>query len=310
MGVGAEKIQQLIWLICAKNIYVDALAWSLNLMKIKELPLSLYTVLKLRFGYAKELKKERDLLPLVISLTSIPERLGTLHLTILSLLVQTTRARKIVLWLNESLKASIPDALAALVGDEFEIRYVSTFSSHRKLVHSLDAFPQEIIVTCDDDLMYRPQWLELLYRDHLLYPKDVIAHECRTIATDGLGNVMPYEQWLTETEFGVTRPWLMPIGYGGVLYPVGCFHTDVVNQQLFLALTPKADDLWFKAMSYLHGVNTRRVSHGCGKPIPILGSQKVSLKHTNVRQNGNYLQWLALVKYYRINICENVESVK
>lgn len=172
--------------------------------------------------------------------------------------------------------------------------------SHRKLVHSLELYPNNVIVTCDDDLMYNPSWLQRLYQDHLIFPDRIITHECREIAYDPQGKLLNYSEWKTQTEPGVSSPWMMPIGYGGVLYPPAVLHPDVTRADLYLALAPRADDLWFKAMSYLKGTTTQRSQHPGQKPTPILGSQKVSLKHTNVRENGNYQQWQAICDHYKI----------
>lgn len=269
-------------------------------MKLKELPVSWWTARRLASVSADELRNVNALrLPLIVSLTSIPSRLGIIHLTIRSLMVQSSPAEKIILWLNESLRGQLPQSLDELECDVFEIRYVNLTCSHRKLIHSLELYPNKTIVTCDDDLMYDATWLYRLYQSHLAHPKDVIAHECRLIQFTAPGQPAPYSEWKTEVRTDITEPWLMPIGYGGVLYPPNCLHTDAQDRNLFLCLTPKADDLWFKAMSYLAGTNTRRSANPGKKPIPIIASQKNSLKKTNVRQDGNYLQWLALCEHYK-----------
>ncbi len=270
-------------------------------MKLKELPGSLWTAWKLKRMALKDLNPpEKPEIPVIISLTSIPSRLGTLYLVIRSLLSQSYRAEKILLWLHKDLQSKIPTSLSLLVGDTFEIHYVDMTCSHRKLVHSLELYPGKIIVTCDDDLMYEATWLERLYQDHLRYPERIIAHECREIAYDNQGKLLNYDQWKTQTAPGVSSPWMMPIGYGGVLYPPGVLHKDVTRADLYLALAPRADDLWFKAMSYLNGTMTQRSQEPGQKPTPIAGSQKVSLKHTNVRETGNYEQWKAICNHYQI----------
>lgn len=270
-------------------------------MKLKELPISLFTAFKLKCKNLSELHGEnRESLPVIISLTSIPSRLASLHLVIRSLLLQSKLPEKIFLWLHKDLRNQIPQNLEKLIGKRFEIRYVDLTCSHRKLVHALELFPESVIVTCDDDLMYDPTWLERLYVDHLKYPRDVIAHECREIKYHSK-ELAPYKEWKTQTEPGVTSDWMMPIGYGGVLYPPNSLFKDVTNSELYLKLAPRADDLWFKAMSYQNGTLTRRSLQPGKKPIPILGSQKVSLKHTNVRENGNFDQWKAICNYYRIH---------
>ena len=270
-------------------------------MKLKELPLSWWTARKLARLTADELLKVGvPRLPLIVSLTSIPSRLGIIHLTIRSLLAQTHPAEKIILWLNDDLRGQLPQSLVELEGSAFEICYVNLTCSHRKLIHSLELHPDKTIVTCDDDLMYDATWLYRLYQSHLVHPKDVIAHECRLIRFVAPGQPAPYCEWKTEARTDITEPWLMPIGYGGVLYPPHCLYSDVQNRELFLRLTPKADDLWFKAMSYLAGTNTRRSANPGKKPIPIIASQKDSLKKTNVRQDGNYQQWMALCQHYNL----------
>jgi hypothetical protein len=268
-------------------------------MKLKELPMSLRAMWRLsRISTTQLFQRNSKPLPVIVSLTSIPSRLTIIHLTIRSLLMQSSQPEKILLWLHQDLKQYLPHSLTQLQGDIFEICYVDLNCSHRKLIHSLEAFPKKIIATCDDDLMYDQTWLQRLYDDHLQFPNDIIAHECRQIKFDEAGKPEAYDLWLTEHKAGVTDKWLMPIGYGGVLYPPNCLYSDVQNRELFLSLTPKADDLWFKAMSHLAGTVTRRSRQPGKKPIPIIGSQKVSLKNSNVRQDGNYLQWVALCDHY------------
>lgn len=270
-------------------------------MKLKEIPQSLLTAFSLKKRKPIELHHSiENRVPVIVSLTSIPSRLPIIHLTIRSLLLQKALPEKIILWLNFDLKDQLPKSLAELQGTGFEIRYVELNSSHRKLIHALEVFPTKTIVTCDDDLMYDSTWLLRLYQDHQRYPNAIIAHECRSIAYDAEGNTLPYTSWKTARDKDFTEKWLMPIGYGGVLYPPSSLYRDVGNKDLFLKLTPYADDLWFKAMSYLNGTQTRRSSAPGNKPIPIIGSQKISLKRDNVKNNGNYLQWIALCKHYGI----------
>jgi len=269
-------------------------------MKLKELPGSWWTAWQLgRLRHQQLHSTATEVLPVVVSLTSIPSRLPIIHLTIRSLLNQQVKPEKIILWLHEELRNKLPSTLQLLVGPLFEIHYVDLYCSHRKLIHSLEAYPEKTIVTCDDDLMYDSTWLMRLYNDHLRYPRAVIAHECRLIKFNERGSPEVYDQWKTESRTDISETWLMPIGYGGVLYPPHSLFKDVQDRTLFLQLTPKADDLWFKAMTHLAGTATRRSSNPGRKPVPIIGSQKVSLKKTNVQQDGNYQQWLALCKYYK-----------
>lgn len=270
-------------------------------MKLKQLPASLLMAHRLKGLDSRVLNNRKDLsLPVIISLTSIPSRLRAVALTVRSLLAQDVAAQKIVLWLHEDLRTKVPAELAALQGDIFTIAYVDLTCPHRKLIHTLAEYPDKLIVTCDDDVMYRPDWLSRLYQDHLRYPHAIIAHECRKIEFERCGTPKPYSQWPVEQGCDLTHPWLMSIGYGGVLYPPGALHEDVQQRDLFLALTPRADDLWFKAMSLMRGTEVRRSSSPGLKPVPIWGTQRNSLKCTNVRREGNTEQWRALYTHYNL----------
>ncbi len=270
-------------------------------MKLKELPRSWWTARQLSRRNIHALQNDAATrLPVIVSLTSIPARLGIVHLTIRSLLNQSHQPEKIILWLNQDLEGALPRSLTSLEGGLFEVRFKDLTCPHRKLIFSLEEFPDHAIVTCDDDLMYNDSWLHRLYQDHLHHPGQVIAHECRLITFAADGSLAPYDHWKTEKRTNVSEPWLMSIGYGGVLYPPRCLYSDVQNRELFLKLTPRADDLWFKAMSHLAGTATRRSSNPGQKPLPIIGSQKESLKKTNVRGTGNYDQWLAVCGFYQL----------
>ena len=272
-------------------------------MKLKEYPASLLASRRLsRLAYDQLHRRSDAPLPLIVSLTSIPSRLGSLHLTVRSLLAQEQKAEKVVLWLNPALRDELPGSLTRLAGPLFEIRFAGLTSSHRKLVHALDAFPHTTIVTCDDDVMYDATWLARLHTDHRTHPDAIIAHQCRRISYDESGAVLPYRRWPTESRAGVTSPDLMPVGYGGVLYPPDCLFGDVCNAELFLKLAPDADDIWFKAMSLLRGTPVRRSSQPGDKPVPVIGTQRVSLRKTNIRLDRNREQWEAVSAHYAIRM--------
>lgn len=270
-------------------------------MKLKELPSALWAAFKLaRIPLSKLLQVSADKNSAIVSFTSIPSRLPKLHLVVRSLLVQSESPALIVLWLHRDLKDSLPESLSVLIGERFQVRFVDDTFSHRKLIYSLAEFPERVIVTCDDDLLYDATWLSRLLESHRAYPDSVIAHECRVIQFTAEGEPADYSEWKTASQADFTHKWLMPIGYGGVLYPPKVLYKDILDKELFLKLAPKADDLWFKAMSYLAGTSTRRSINPGKKPIPLAGSQKDSLKKTNVKQNGNYLQWKAICDHYGI----------
>ena len=268
-------------------------------MKIKELPSSIYHTWRLKSLSLNRLQKaSSDTIPVVISLTSIPSRLDKIHIVIRCLLTQSKCPQKIVLWLHQSLEHEIPSSLNRLVGDVFEIRFSELDCPHLKLVESLRAFPKLPIITSDDDFIYEDQWVEHLYNEHIAHPNSVIANQLRRITYGTDGDLLPYKAWRYKHAEHQESQLLLPIGSKGVLYPPAVFDSVVLDDQLFLKLAPRADDLWFKAMSFLKGTPSRRIANPSSDFIPIIGTRKYTLATSNIKQDGNRTQWDALRNHF------------
>lgn len=268
-------------------------------MKLKEFFPSIIKMARLKRLDPIELNQStpRDL-PVIVSCTSIPSRFHVLDKTVRSVLNQTRPPQKMLLWLHERHEDKLPFSLSAMQGDKFEIRFTDLDSPHCKLVPTLLSHPQSTIVTCDDDLIYTPKWLETLYTTHQIHQQDIIAHIARCIQYDTDGRTQSYRAWNQETRTGISHNALTPMGYSGVLYPSGSLPAMATDTELYSQLAPKADDLWFKAMSTLHGTKSRTTSETVPTPYPMPNSQSVSLKKSNVREDGNRIQWQALVDHF------------
>lgn len=268
---------------------------------IKELPKSLLHSAYLTLAPVSRLcRADKQEVPVIISLTSIPSRLATLNLVIKCLFNQTHKPKKILLWLNDDLKDKIPARLSCLQSDLFEIRFSALTCSHRKLIHTLKEYPNDTIITCDDDLIYNKHWLYKLYQQHLKYPQYVIANEARQIKINPEGGYFPFIKW-REVNLNGKKNSFLPIGAWGILYPAHCLPNTIFDQDLFMELTPKADDLWFKGMQLLHGTHARQSEDTPKEPIPIIFSQKISLKKENIRKKKNEVQWDALSQHFQLD---------
>jgi len=268
---------------------------------IKELPLSIlhslkYTVLPTNF-FAN---KSKLTVPVIVSLTSIPQRFGTLNLVIKSLLNQDILPEKIILWINEEHKGIIPKKVKKLESTIFEIRFTKLQCSHKKLIHTLKNFPDSAIITCDDDLMYRKNWLNILYKEHRKNPTNIIGIKTSHINFEN-GNSLPFKKWRDEFKTIVNQKAFVPIGAWGILYPAKSLHKEVFNLDKMMTLAPKADDLWFKAMAILNNTISIQATKTPKEPIPIIGTQKVALKKDNLQKDKNTVQWQAIDKEYGIN---------
>lgn len=214
--------------------------------------------------------------------------------------MQKERPKKIILWVHEDLGNKLPKKLQKLQGDFFEIRFSKSTSSHRKLVNTQNIFPDETVVTCDDDMIYPKNWLSKLYSEHQKNPTAIIANQTRCISYDGDKNLLPYHNWGAGANCKNPRA-VLPIGAGGTLYPPNTLYKDVSDSNLFLKLTPKADDLWFKAMSLKNGTLSVQASNTVEEPIPILGSQTESLKNSNIKEDKNRVQWQTVADHYGLH---------
>ncbi len=267
-------------------------------MKIKTFFRSLYASARLA-GLSVE-RLGADARPadvdVVISLTSIPSRLSALHLTIKSLLNQDVSFEKVILWLHQDLQDAIPPALRKLQGERFEIRYCATTEPHRKLVETLKLHPDRIIVTCDDDMMYPDDWLSRLLESWRQTPDDIVAHRCREVRIED-GKITPYATWHSEPAGG-SSPGTLALGWGGVVFPPGSLDERVLDRETYMRLSPRADDLWYKAMAMLKGTAIRKSRDPYPAPVPIIASQSVSLKKANVVEDQNRVQLQALANEF------------
>lgn len=277
-------------------LFWDTLLYT---MKLSELPRSLYHSARLLLQSPEQLQRQATgTLPVIVTLTSIPSRMQMLPVTIRSLLAQDRTPEKIVLWIHESHKGKLPAALARLQGAVFEIRYSPYTFSHRKLIHSLAEFPDKILITCDDDHLYPPSALRLLYEQHVLFPDVVIGNRCREIFYDNDGRLLPYLQWPFVQKALIDKRLLMPVGAFLVLYPPHILSEEATNVALFTTLSPKSDDLWFKACTLLNHKLSIVSPNPSPNPIPVVGTQYIALKHLNNKKDHKRTQWERIAAHF------------
>lgn len=194
---------------------------------------------------------------LVVSLTSYPRRMYDIHLTLYSLLNQTCKPDVLVLWLAREQfpngEADVPKKVLALKEFGLSIKWCEDLRSFKKLIPSLREWPDACIVTADDDLYYREDWLEELWTAYLKSDKDsIIAHRCHHVALDSQG-ILPYKKWPKCISWREASFRNFQTNGGGVLYAPGILPPEASNVEQILELAPSADDLWFWAMSVFAG---------------------------------------------------------
>ncbi|WP_069301714.1 glycosyltransferase [Neptunicoccus sediminis] len=197
----------------------------------------------------------------VVSLTSFPARLPTVHLAIQSLLEQTIVPKEIHLWLGQDEIPNenwLPSKLRALKERGLQIHFTTkTFHQYDKFMHNSDLNKDVPFIIVDDDVIYPPTSIQHLVQGHQKYPAAVIANRCHQMGLEADGNLKKYSEWQREVSQPHPSLQLLPTGAGGVLYPPG-FLSDGLATDLKVALAnaPYADDIWLKACALARKIPT------------------------------------------------------
>lgn len=210
---------------------------------------------------------------LIVSLTSFPARIHLVQYAVCSLLKQSLKPNRIVLWLAEEQfpgkEDDLPDELLELKPLGLEIRWCEDIKSFKKLIPALREFPEAIIVTADDDMFYPRHWLRSLYQSWLDEKSCIHCGGMRKIVWNADGTAKPFGEWIWNPlqcfpAFGNTQ-----VGLNGVLYPPHVLHPDVMDVPTCSRLSPSSDDLWFWAMAVRKGTKIQLVHKNRQQPVLI-----------------------------------------
>jgi glycosyltransferase involved in cell wall biosynthesis len=279
----------------------------------------------LKYGYAriKAIRPKRQTLNLIstlkplelpknpqyiVSLTSYGKRLkDTAPYAIISLFNQNLRPDRIILWVARNDSEKIPPIMEKLQEKGLDIIFCEDVKSYKKLIPALEIFPDDYIITADDDLYYPQNWFEQIMTEHKKNPKKIICHRVHGIKGIENKNLLPYNEWdFCQNPNFAKR--IFPTGGAGALYPPKCLHKDITNKELFMKLAPHADDVWFWAMAVINkeyfGEESPYIVIENGYSLDL---QEIEPKQTrkgnalvnyNVSQNGNDKQLKAVIEHY------------
>lgn len=210
------------------------------------------------------LNQEDRKVKIVASLTTFPDRINIVHKTIRTLLNQTVKPDTLVLWLAESQfpkgEEELPKELLELKEFGLTIKWCEDVRSYKKIIPALKEFPEDVIITFDDDIYYDDNVIENLYNSYLRYPECISANRSVRLYTDkNTIKVLPlaYSYWIKFQEPSFLNS---IIGCGGVLYPPHSLSDEVLNQERFMKIIPTQDDMWLWGMAVLNGIKIRVVS--------------------------------------------------
>jgi hypothetical protein len=237
---------------------------------------------------------------IIVSLTSFPARISRIWLVIETLLRQTQKPDKIILWLSKeqfSSVKSIPKKLLKQTKRGLEIRWVDgDIRSHKKYYYAISEFPNNLIITVDDDVFYNSKILSNLIELSHIYPLAICCNHASHVKVKD-GDISPYLNW--ETVIGNKKPnyEIVPIGVGGILYPPNSLYKDVLNVDIFKKHCLLADDIWLNVMARLQGTEAAKTDYNSGY-LPIININNSTLNSKNINEGLNDIQLKSIRNYY------------
>ena len=192
---------------------------------------------------------------IIVSLTTFPARINTVYKTISTLLQQTVKPDKVVLWLAEEQfpEKNLPENLTNLEQYGLVIKWCEDIKSFKKLIPSLREFPEDIIITADDDIFYPANFVESLYSLYLQNPHCINANRAFLVKKrKDKTYMMKSRSYVFDSTYLPRYSNEFMTGYG-TLFPPKSLHSDVFREDIFMKIIPTNDDVWFWAMALKNG---------------------------------------------------------
>lgn len=251
---------------------------------------------------AQPLNQETRDIIVTASLTSFPARIDYVHLAIKSLMQQSYKPDRIILWLAEDQFPNhvLPQSLTDLEAYGLEIKWCDNLYGHKKYFYSIQQQKEnEVIITFDDDIIYPIDCIKRLVAKHRQHPNCLICERAQSLPQNK-DNFYNVGRWDTISDVALKKPShsVCPSTGGGYLIPYGAYPRHMLDKDLLTKYALKNDDMWCMFMAAENGVRfikTRKYH----KSFSVIGqSQSVSLASQNVVLNESQADFLALQDAY------------
>lgn len=216
----------------------------------------------------KDIKREN----FIVSLTTFPKRIESLKYTLHSIFMQDVRPKKVILslsieeFMQDCGSMELPSYIKEFEAFGLEVLWnEENLRQYNKIIPILKKYPNDVIVSLDDDIYYPQGLLRGLYHAHLSN-KNVIWTQRARIVSFTSTSIRSFFEWkLIKRNNSLWQNRasfkLFLEGVGGVLYPPNSLYKDACNKDLFMRLCPKADDIWLWAMAILNDTKIAVVEH-------------------------------------------------
>ncbi|MDQ0595111.1 hypothetical protein QFZ37_003480 [Chryseobacterium ginsenosidimutans] len=244
---------------------------------------------------------------IIVSITTFPERISKIWIVIECMLRQTLLPNKIILWLSkEQFPNEMNDIPKKLLkyyhNNQIEINFVDDdLRSHKKYYYAFQEYPDDLIITIDDDIFYPSNIIEDLISLHNEFPDTICCHRAHKVLREEDGKISKYAKW--QKVFGISGPTfdLFHTSGGGTLYKASFFNKEVLNKKTIKEQCFMADDVWLNVMAQINKTKTVK-SNYFSNLIPIENKKSFfKLSEQNVQHGGNDVQLYNLIKNYNLN---------
>lgn len=246
---------------------------------------------------------------LIVSLTTHGRRLYEVYLAIESIMQGSIKPNRIILWLPKDMQGEpLPLTLLNQIKRGLVVKYAVDLGPYTKLVPALIEYSNSILVTIDDDILYPYDTLELLFSAYQKHPQCICANRIMDIKLDYQGNPTSLPSWKELEDKDRISKYNFFEGVGGVLYPPQCFDSEVLNQSVFAAICPTADDVWFNCMALLSKTSVVPADHHYSR-FPLLINESIQDSalwrvNNHAKNTPNDLQLRAVMNQYNLRYTE------
>lgn len=225
---------------------------------------------------------------IIISLTTYPPRFNSVTMTLKSLLYQTMRPDKIIVWHNCEENTLTKEMLDY---EKYGVEYIKVnddLGPHKKYYYALQVYSDDIVIVVDDDLIYPNDMVDSLVRQYLKYPHCVCARRVHKLKLNSDGMLDGYDKWIGQCFF-IRRPshMLMATSGAGTLYPPGVLTNRTFDMNMIKTKCLYADDIWMKYFEIISNIKVVWVANNMPMPPEVNSSQSVSLKSDNLNKRRN-----------------------
>lgn len=188
----------------------------------------------------------------VVSMTTIPERNGSLGPTLLSLVEQTRKPNVIAMYLPPG--ADVPVLPECKDVQIVKVRAGIDLGPIMKLSAVLDSEPDTLVVTVDDDIIYDRNWLRTIVDAAMNYPDDALGFSgwsARSLVED--------DQWVFRSPNGYCD---VLEGWAGAAYWPRFFKPGVMKIPDSFKFV---DDVWISSYLYHQRIHRRVIEQPMAK---------------------------------------------